>query len=57
MRRIILLTMIGLLLTACSGDGTKPHRIGDGRDDLKKSPCACGPLVPQPNDQSKPRDV
>ena len=26
--------------------------IGDERNDLKASPCACGPAIPQPNYQA-----
>lgn len=43
----ILAALVVLLLASCAGsDMIEPVGIGSGRDDLKRSPCACMP-VPQ----------
>lgn len=39
--RIFLVLAAAALLDACAGDREQPAGIGSGRDELKRSPCAC----------------
>lgn len=36
-----------LLLAACSGTNGVPIGTGGDMDELRKSPCACGPVIPE----------
>lgn len=45
MQRILLLTFLLSLLAACSGAGGVPIGAGGDMDELRKSPCACGPAI------------
>lgn len=47
MKRILLLTLLLSLLAACSGTGAVPIGTGGDMDELRKSPCACGPVIPE----------
>jgi hypothetical protein len=43
---MVVVAFCAALLAACSSQSIDPVGIGSGRDDLKRSPCACLP-VPQ----------
>ena len=47
MQRILLLTFLLSLLAACSGTSGVPIGAGGDMDELRKSPCACGPAIPE----------
>lgn len=47
MKRILLLTLLLSLLVACSGTSGVPIGTGGDMDELHKSPCACGPGIPE----------
>ncbi len=41
MKKTIIICLLTILLQSCASVYEKPVGIGKGRDDLKKSPCAC----------------
>ncbi|MDR0483928.1 MAG: hypothetical protein LBH40_01425 [Alphaproteobacteria bacterium] len=41
MKKLVLALILMGILSGCSSNLEKPVGIGSGRDDLKKSPCAC----------------
>ncbi len=48
MTKVIFVIAALSLLSAC-GSSQNMQDIGSGTNQYKKSPCACGPLIAQPN--------
>lgn len=45
--KIVSILALLFLLAACSGTSGVPIGTGGDMDELRKSPCACGPVIPE----------